>query len=68
MKVMLQLIEYYAQCISEAQANIENIVKYFQHKMKEVNGQYKKIMDKGKQKQTKKESNSTLVNELGTVK
>ena len=47
-KVMLELIEYYAQCISEAQANLENIVTYLQHKLKEVNGQYKKTMDKAK--------------------
>ena len=36
-KVMLELINYYAICIAETQANIENIVKYFQHKIKDLN-------------------------------
>lgn len=45
MRVMMQLIDYYAQCISEAEANLDNIVKYFQHKMKDINTHYKKIVD-----------------------
>lgn len=48
MKVMLELINYYAICIAETQANIDNIVKYFQHKMKDLNLQYKQIFDKNK--------------------
>ena len=36
--------------------------------MKEVNGQYKKIMDKVNQKPKQKELNINAINELGTVK
>lgn len=43
---MLELIHYYAICIAETQANLDNIVKYFQHKMKDLNMQYKSIIDK----------------------
>jgi hypothetical protein len=45
-KVMIQLIEYYAQCISEAEVNIENIIVYFQQKMRDLNYHYKAIIEK----------------------
>jgi hypothetical protein len=44
--VMLKLSEYYAQCISEAENNIENVIRYFQQKMKDINAHYKQVVDK----------------------
>jgi hypothetical protein len=41
MKVIHKLNEYYAQCIDSAEANLDNIVKYFQHKMRDINVEYK---------------------------
>lgn len=43
---MTELIEYYAMCITEAERNIENIVNYFQLKIKDLNSHYKKVIDK----------------------
>jgi hypothetical protein len=43
---MTELIEYYAMCITEAERNIENIVNYFQLKIKDLNNHYKKVIDK----------------------
>lgn len=46
LRVMTELIEYYAMCITEAERNIENIVNYFQLKIKDLNSHYKKVIDK----------------------
>jgi hypothetical protein len=48
LKVMTELIEYYAKCITEAERNVENIVKYFQYKIKFMNNHYLKVFDNQK--------------------
>lgn len=48
---MTELIEYYAQCITEAERNVENIVRYFQHKIKHMNNHYIKVVDKQKKEE-----------------
>jgi hypothetical protein len=53
---MYQLIEYYAECISEAEFHKENIIMYFQQKMKDLNYHYKAIQDKQKNERIRRAS------------
>lgn len=62
-KVMLQLIEYYAQCISEAEVNIDNIIAYFQQKMRDLNHHYQAVISK----QINKKEDKGVKNELTSM-
>lgn len=47
---MLQLNNYYSQCIGEVEMNMSNILKYFQQKAFDVNSHYKNVVDRVKNK------------------
>ena len=40
MKILTDLIEYYAMCVTEAESNVDTIIKYFQYKIKDLNAHF----------------------------
>jgi len=67
-KIMLQLIDYYATCICEAEINMENIVKYFQNKLKDINSHYKEVMEEETKKYVLERVETEVSNlELGNI-